>query len=278
MTNRSPTIASFWFGSDLSWLEQLCLQSFLDHGHRFVLYVAHEVKGIPAGVETRPASDVFWPPPFVVKAEDRQGVAVFSDIFRLHLMRQGEMIWVDLDAYCVRAFEFSTDFVFGRSRRGDFPTGVLRLPTRSATLEQMLEFVMSSNPSQPWRGRRLQRHNRERTARGERWGIEALPWASSGPKAFGHFLRRTAEDRHAMAAETFYPLAQEELWKLHDPRIATNEIETEAVHSVHIYGHQKKLMANRMAGLPVSGSYLDRLCKRHGIEPSTAPILRLAWM
>ncbi|WP_298852478.1 hypothetical protein [uncultured Ruegeria sp.] len=278
MTSKLPTIASFWFGSDLSWLEQLCIQSFLDQGHRFVLYLTHEVDGIPAGVEICPASDIFWPPPYAMKGEDRQGVAVFSDIFRLHLMRQSDAIWVDLDAYCVQEFSFSTEFVFGRCKRGDFLTGVLRLPEKSAVLEAMLGFVMSANPTQPWRGRKVHRHNQDRVALGESWGIETLPWGCSGPKAFAHFLRQTGEDSHAMTAETFYPLTPEELWKLHDPRIATEEIQTEAVHSVHIYGHQKKLMVNKTAGLPVSGSYLHRLCNRHGIDPKVAPIVPLGWM
>lgn len=278
MTRSLPIIASFWFGSDLSWLEQLCIQSFLDQGHTFVLYLPHEVQGIPAGVQTRPASEIFGPSPYPLHPDDRQGVAVFSDIFRLHLMQKSEAIWVDLDAYCVKAFEFSSDWVFAHSKANDFPTGVLRLPKTAQTLVLMLDFVMSANPTQPWRGQQVRRRNREMIAKGESWGIETLPWGSSGPKAFGHFLRQTGEDSHAMEAESLYPLAPKELWKLHDPRIAPNEIETETVHSVHIYGHQKKLMANRMAGLPVSGSYLDRLCKRHGVDAKAAPILRLGWM
>ncbi|WP_050604805.1 hypothetical protein [Ruegeria sp. 6PALISEP08] len=278
MTHRLPTIASFWFGSDLSWLEQLCIQSFLDQGHAFDLYLSHEVQGIPAGVHTRPASAIFWPPPYPLQPGDRQGVAVFSDIFRLHLMRQSDTIWVDLDAYCVRAFRSFSDWVFAHSKTNDFPTGVLRLPQNSQTLALMLDFVMSANPTQPWRGRQVRRHNRERIAKGESWGIESLPWGSSGPKAFGHFLRQTGEDSHAMAAKSLYPLAPAELWKLHDPNVVPDEIEGEATHSVHVYGHQKKLLAIQLAGLPVPGSYLDTLCTRHGIDPRAAPIKPLDWM
>ncbi|WP_171181409.1 hypothetical protein [Ruegeria sp. HKCCA4633] len=278
MPRSLPIISSFWFGSDLSWLEQLCIQSFLDRGHAFILYLPNEVQGVPAGAQTRPASEIFWPPSYSLHPDDRQGVAVFSDIFRLHLMRKSKAIWVDLDAYCVKAFDFRSDWVFAHSKACDFPTGVLRLPKTAQTLALMLDFVMSANPTQPWRGRHVRRRSRERIAKGESWGIETLPWGSSGPKAFTHFLRQTGEDRNAMGADSLYPLAPEELWKLHDPRITPNDIETEAVHSVHIYGHQKKLIANRMAGLPASGSYLDRLCDRHGIDAQAAPILRLGWM
>ena len=33
-----PNIASLWIGGRLSWLEQLCLKSFADQGHRTTLY------------------------------------------------------------------------------------------------------------------------------------------------------------------------------------------------------------------------------------------------
>ncbi|WP_170409755.1 hypothetical protein [Ruegeria atlantica] len=278
MTRDLPAIASFWFGSNLSWLEALCIQSFLDNGHRFVLYTVHDVQGVPSGVEMQPAVDILWPPPFDFRPEDRLRVAVFSDIFRLRLMQKTPFIWVDLDAYCVKPFDFSSSYIFGSSQDGAFPNGVLRLPEDSEILALWIDFVTSANPTQPWRGGRLFRHNRRRIRNGETWGIEALPWGSSGPKALEHFLRETGEDKHAMKADVFYPLSKEQLWKLHDPRISTDEIERHGVHSVHVYGHQKKFMASKTAGLPVRGSYLQRLCLRHGIDASANPILPVGWL
>ncbi|WP_282151772.1 hypothetical protein [Ruegeria atlantica] len=278
MTRDLPAIASFWFGSDLSWLEALCIQSYLDNGHRFILYTVHDIQGVPNGAEIRPASDILWPAPFDFKPEDRLGVAVFSDIFRLRLMQKTAFIWVDLDAYCVKPFDFSSSYVFGSSQSGTFPNGVLRLPEGSETLALWIDFVTSANPTQPWRGGRLLRNNRRRIRNGETWGIETLPWGSSGPKALEFFLRQTGEDSHAMQPEVFYPLDKDQLWQLHDPRISTAEIERDKVHSVHIYGHQKKFMAGKTAGLPVSGSYLQRLCLRHGIDASANPILPTGWL
>ncbi|MCG7519401.1 hypothetical protein [Ruegeria sp. Ofav3-42] len=278
MNRNLPVIASFWFGSDLSWLEALCIQSYLDNGHRFILYAAHDIEGIPDGVEIHPAGDILWPAPFELRPEDRQGVAVFSDIFRLRLMQKTQYIWVDLDAYCVKPFAFPSPYILGCSHSGNYPNGVLRLPENSETLALMYEFVTSANPTQPWRGGRLYRRNRRRIRDGETWGIETLPWGSSGPKALEFFLRQTGEESHVMQADVFYPLATEDLRKLHDPRIPTTEIERDTVHSVHVYGHQKKLLAGKTAGLPVTGSYLHRLCERHGINPSANPILPVGWL
>ncbi|WP_419737662.1 hypothetical protein [Ruegeria sp.] len=273
-----PQIASFWFGSDLSWLEALCIQSYLDHGHSFTLYAAHDIANIPNGVDLRHASEILWPAPFALRPEDRLGVAVFSDIFRLRLLERTDFIWVDLDALCLKPFDFASLYVFAPSQSGKFPNGVLRLPQESQTLAQMLAFVTSANPTQPWRGAKLRKRNAQRIADGETWGIEALPWGCSGPKALGHFLRETGEDIHAMPADTFYPLANEALWKLHDPRVPPSAIERDGVHSVHVFGHQKKFMAQQTAGLPVRGSFLSTLCARHGIDPQDNPIAPMAWM
>lgn len=278
MTGALPTIASFWYGSDLSWLEALCIRSYLDNGHRFVLYTAHPVAGVPDGVDLRPATDILWPAPFDISDNDRRRVAVFSDIFRLRMCKETDFIWVDLDAYCVRPFRFETAHVFGRAQSGQFPSGVLRLPADSAALGLLLDFVTGPNPIQPWRGARLHRLQRAAIARGEHWGIDALPWGCSGPKALGYFLQQTGEDGFAQPAEVFYPLAPDALWQLHDPRVQPKDIERDGVCSVHVYGHQKKWLATAMSGLPVTGSYLDHLCRRHDVEPQMNPITPLAWM
>ncbi len=278
MGQSLPTIAGFWSGSSLSWLEALCIRSYLDSGHDFVLYTAEPIKAVPAGTDIRPASDILWPPPFDLLNNDRLRVAVFSDIFRLRLAQKTDFIWADLDAYCVRPFDFDIPHVFGPTRSGTFPNGVLRLPPDSRALDLMLQFVTTPNPSQPWRGARLRRAHRARIRNGETWGIESLPWGCSGPKALTHFLRKTGEDRFAQHADAFYPLERDELWKLHDPDIRVAEIERDGVHSVHVYGHQKKWLAHQGGGFPIPGSYLDRLCNRHSIDPVANPITPLSWM
>lgn len=273
-----PTIAGLWSGSDLSWLEQLCIQSFLDHGHPFILYTHGTVGGIPEGAEQRPASDVYGPPPFDLSDNDRQRVAVYSDLFRLHLMRDTQHIWADLDALCTRPIDFDTTYLFAEPDGATTPIGILRLPSASPALAAMLEYVLSPNPTQPWRGAKLRRKNAARVQAGETWGIESLPWGCAGPRAVTHFLTQSGEIVHGLPRDVFYPLVPDMLWKLHDPNVIDAEVEPPGSHSVHIYGHQKKLLALRANGLPLPGSYLSRKCTQHGIDPLLAPIVPLEWM
>lgn len=273
-----PEIASFWYGSDLTWLERLCIQSFLDRGHAFTLYAEDGILGVPPGTRHAHPREIFWPPPFDITGNGRLAVAAFSDIFRLEMLAAREVIWVDLDAYCLRPFAFPSPYVFTRTPEGAYPNGVLGLPGDSQVLAQMRAFVTGPNPTQPWRGRKLRRRNAERLARGESWGIQDLAWGCSGPKALQYFMTRSPEDRHALPHAALYGLAVADLWKLHAPGLPPQEIETEAVFSVHVYGHQKKALALHHGGLPVPGSYLDHLCRRHGIVPEAAPIAPLVWM
>ena len=150
-----PVIAGLWVGSDLSWVEQVCIKSYLDNGHTFVLYLVDDILGIPNGVDVRRADEIFYPPPFNIKDNDRLRVAVYSDIFRLYLLLKTNYIWADMDAYCVQTFNFLGSFIFSQLKSGTVPTGIIRLPKNSEALRAMLDFVSMPNPVQPWRGPRL---------------------------------------------------------------------------------------------------------------------------
>ncbi len=274
---HKPVIASFWYGSDLSWIEELCIRSFLDHGHRFVLYVAEDLDGIPEGTEVREAAEIMWPPPFDITDNDRVKVAVFSDIFRIRMIQETGFIWVDPDAYCVRPFDFQTPYVFSAYGK-DVPNGVMGLPGDSEVLNEVLRFIYSPNPIQPWRGHKLKKRLTALAGQGVTWTILNLPWGCSGPKVLGHFLRQSGEIKYAMPRHTFYPIDIDDLAKLHDPDVPAGEIERDGVYSVHIYGFQKEIIATKMSGLPQAGSYLDRLCDRHGINPQDKKVPVLDWM
>ncbi len=267
-----PVIASFWHGSDLSFFEQVVVQSYLDHGHRFQLYVLGPIGGIPAGAEVCDARDILPDLPFPLEPPDRHRVAVFSDIFRLHLMAKQDCIWVDMDAYCVRPFDLGPGPIFACNPEGRALTGVMRLPQESPCLRGMLDFVMAENPIQPWRGRRFRASRAAEVANGGRWGIEDLSWGCSGPKAFTHFLKESGEYAAAMATPVFYPLLRDQVLKIFDRKGPWDEIEQPETRSVHLFGFAKRLILSDLGGLPPKGSYLDGICHRHGVDAGAAPV------
>lgn len=271
MASSLLTIASLWSGSYLSFIERVVLQSYLDRGHSVILYVTEPVKGVPEGVEVRDASDIYLPE-FDISDNDRVRVAVYSDIFRLHLLTKTDYIWSDLDAYCVKPYDFSNDWVFGFGRPDQVCTGVLKLPKSSETLAKMLAFVSAPCPIQPWRGKKNWRIQSARQESGEIWGVQDLPWGCSGPKAFTHYLKQTDEISHSMETDVFYPLFGATLRNLFSLDLSADAIEKPASYSVHIFGSTKKYLRT-IGGLPPVGSYLEHICKRHGVDPATCPVM-----
>ena len=102
MSRWSHPVASFWAGEDLSFVEQMVIRSYLEQGCDFTLYLGHPVGGIPQGTPVRDAAEIMPRPDFAGDAPGRKQLAVWSDLFRIRLLRQRPVIWADLDAYCLR--------------------------------------------------------------------------------------------------------------------------------------------------------------------------------
>src|SRR5690554_1539983 len=95
-----PTIVSFWHGP-LSWLETLCINSFLRQGHPIAVYSFDPIENLPEGAEWRDAADVL-PREKLVLYKGNGTPGVFSDHFRYAALKAGLGIYADLDIYCVR--------------------------------------------------------------------------------------------------------------------------------------------------------------------------------
>jgi len=141
-----PTVAALWIGGSLTWLEQLCLKSYVDAGQPMVLYTYEGVTGVPEGVEVRDANKILEGAKMY--RHGRTGsVALFSDLFRFHLMQKapGE-IWIDTDIYCWRPLDVGQPHVFGYETKRQLNGAVLGLPADSDALGQLLKFTKDEHP------------------------------------------------------------------------------------------------------------------------------------
>lgn len=264
-------IAMLWIGPALSYLEQLCIQSFQRHGHHVRLYTYGPVEGVPDGVEMRDAATVLAGD--VIRRHTRTGSpAVHSDLFRYRLLATEDVIWADTDAFCVRPFDFACAHVFGRleDRLG---IGVLGLPQDSPGLARLIAFAEDPAP-------------RVRFDVGFRrmilddaappMPVADQPWAATGPMAVTHFLTESGEIQHALPEPVFYPLDFDNRNLLIRPRRRdlVEAAVTEEVYSIHFYGRRMRpRLASEEGGAPRRNSYLWRLLKDYRIDPAAAPIL-----
>ncbi len=271
--NELPKISSYWMGTRLSFLEQLCLKSFADLGHETTLYSYEEVANPPEGVTVKDGRSIL--PESVFQEFKTLGhAAVFSDKFRLHMLTQTDEIWVDTDAYAWARFP-NRDYMFARDVPTRLASGVLRLPKNSPALQAYLDFTSTSYPDLPndWPlnfkfGRLV---NEKPT---EKLHITEMPDWSWGPIALQYFLSKSGEIEHEMDGALFYPLEGisinqvfQRFWKI-KKRIP------EKCLSVHLFGSllRRKLRRRFPEGNIPESSFLKVLCDKHEIDPLKFPV------
>ena len=190
-------IAALWIGGDLSFLEQLCLKSFLDAGHHVKLYCYDPILNAPEGVEFADGREVLAQEDYLLHGRTGSP-ALHSDLFRYHLLAQADRtIWADTDAYCVKPFETETGHYFAWESDEGVNGGVLGLPRDSETLGLLLEFTSDEYAIPEWYGDDYRRELEEKKAAGTPVHASEQPWRVWGPHALTHFLQRTGELRHA---------------------------------------------------------------------------------
>ncbi|MFX0540777.1 hypothetical protein ACEWPM_003460 [Roseovarius sp. S4756] len=264
-----PTIAMFWEGPPPGFVERLCMTSFRDAGHRVVVFSYGGLEGLPDGVEQASANDVLPQPGTIVRHERTGSPAVHSDKFRYHLLAGNDgIIWSDTDAYCLRPFEPTQGYFFGRETDKIVASGVMALPAGSPTLRSLIEFCEDEYAIPPWMMPRHRREMKERAANGDPMHVSEMPWGAWGPKALSHFLREHDEFRFALEPHVLYPVPFEDRRDYFRDAAKTWKRVRDDTVSIHFYGRRVRArLHNRFAGTPPEGSILAELAQKHGVSP-----------
>lgn len=272
-------IAMLWVEGPLSYVEQLCVQSFLDAGHEVTLYHYGPVGNVPAGAALRHGDTILKRDEFI--QHGRTGsLALFSDVFRYHLLTQSERtIWADTDAYCVKPFETRTGHYYGWESKQHINGGVLGLPQDSPALAGLLEMSHDEYAIPEWFDDDVRRDLQARADAGAPVHCSEMPWGVWGPHAVTHYLQKSGEDRYAFPPEVLYPVPFKNRRHMVKPQRldAVERFLTDRTTSIHLYGRRiRRFLADQPGGLPIEGGLIDKLVKKHGIDPVAAPIVTRA--
>jgi len=271
---REPLrVGTLWIGGRLSWLEQLCLASFTDHGHAVTLYTYEGVDNAPPGVALADAAAVFPADRFLL--HNRTGSpAVHADAFRYRMIARTGLTWIDADILCLRPWAFGAGPVFGWERPGrQVCNAVLGLPADSPALARLVAMIADEYPIPPW----LPPADRAALAaardRGAPVHVVDLPWGVWGPAALTHILRATGEIAAAQPQQAFYPVAFRDRRDLLAPgRDLADRIGADS-YGVHLWNRRlSRRLITHHGGVPPEGSYLAAALRRHRIDPAAAPI------
>lgn len=267
-----PTVASLWIGGNISFLEQVCLQSFVDHGHRTLLYTYGDVVNAPPGVEVLDAEAIY---PTAQMVRHKNGSpAPTADIFRYQLLKEQAVIWIDADILCMRSWDFTTPHVYGWERTGKLLcNAVLGLPKSSETLARILAFCQDEYPIPPWAGEEEKKHLSAAAKAGNPVHVSELKWGVWGPSALTHFLRETGEVSHAMPEEAFYPVSFKNRRDFLAPGRLKEADLGAGCYGVHLWNRRvSRRIVTVERGFPHPHSFIGRALIRHRIDPRLAPI------
>ncbi|MDA5558632.1 hypothetical protein [Shimia sp. MMG029] len=270
---KLPTIAALWMEGPLSYLEQLCLKSFVDAGHRVVLYHYGPLQNVPDGIELADASPILPRTDFLT--HQRTGSpALHSDLFRYKMLAQSEnTIWADTDAYCMKPFETPNGHFYGWESSKHINGGVLGLPQDSETLRALLEFTSDEFAIPSWYGKEYQQELEAARDAGQPVHASEQPWGVWGPHAVTHFLHETGEARFALPQEGLYPFTFKDRRKMLRRNFDVSPYITDNTFSVHLYGRRMRArLVEREGGVPHPKSLLGTLLKKHDVDPLKAPI------
>lgn len=275
MPHPLPTIAALWMEGALSYLEQLCLKSFVDAGHKVVLYHYGPLQNVPEGIELGDAAE-FLPQANFLTHERTGSPALHSDLFRYRMLaKSANTIWADTDAYCLRPFETGTGHFYGWESKKHVNGGVLGLPQDSDTLKALLAYTEDDFAIPSWYGAEYQAELEAKRDAGTPVHASEQPWGVWGPHAITHFLGVTGEIRFAFPQEVLYPFSFQDRRFMLRKNFDTAGYITAETRSIHLYGRRMRArLVEREGGVPHPKSLLGQLLIRHGIDPEKAPLRR----
>ena len=271
---RTREVGTLWIGGPLSWMEQLCLKSFVDKGQKITLFSYEDIPNVPDGVIRRDGREIIDTDDFI-KYEQKNSYALFADWFRLHMIHQNPgMIWVDTDVYCHRPMDYDSDYVFGYELPGEHRVNnaVLGLPADSPALKQMLDFTSDRFSIAPFLPKKRREEMRKKAERGKPVHITKQPWGVWGPMMVTYFVHALGLEEHVQSLNAFYPITFRERFKFMRREELAEGVITEDTTALHLWASNKRQLGNLHDGLPPKGSYLEKLVQEHGITPALAPI------
>lgn len=271
---RERQVGTLWIGGALTWLEQLCLKSFVDLGQKITLFSYEQIPNVPDGVICRDGREVLQTETFI-KYERKDSFALFADQFRLHMIHKNPgMIWVDTDVYCHRPMDYDSDYVMGFELPGGHRVNnaVLGMPADSKLMRALLDFTADPFAIPPFLSAAQTNTYRAAASKGAPVHVSKQPPGVWGPLMITHFVHALGLQREVMPLEAFYPVTfPGRMTFMRRASLAAGKI-TDQTTALHLWASNKRELGLRHNGLAPKGSYLEGLLIKHAVRAEAAPI------
>lgn len=201
-------VATFWMGSELSFMEIASLLSVMRVGHAVDLYSYEKPSQLPSGVNWVQAADILPREKFILFKSGHP--ALGANLFRYRLMAAQSGIWLDTDMLLLRPIPNTGGELYGWQDDAQINNAVLYLPPGSPVLSDLLAFTRSEYPVPPFYDKAAQQQLVVARMSGKPVHVSQLPWGVWGPEALTHFVRKNGREEFARSPEVFYPVHHRE--------------------------------------------------------------------
>ncbi len=271
---REREVGTLWIGGALSWMEQVCLKSFVDKGQKITLFSYEDIPNVPKGVIRRDGREIIDTDDFI-KYERKNSFALFADWFRLHMIKKCPgMIWIDTDVYCHKPATYDSDYVLGFElhKTDRINNAILGLPHDSDLLNDMIEFTDDRTSIAPFLPPKLKAQYKAQAKAGEPVHITQQPWGVWGPMMVSYFTKKHKLLDKVQPVEAFYPVTFRQRGAFMKPPKRAKALITKETTLLHLWASNKRPIGNGHDGLPPLGSYYEKITKVHDIVAPLAPI------
>jgi mannosyltransferase OCH1-like enzyme len=244
MNDLNKVIKGLWIGKELSPNEILCVNSYLKNNHEFELYIYKPIKNIPESVTIKdanqiiPKSEIFE----YSKGLHKQSLAAFSDLFRFKLLYELGGWWSDMDAVCIKHYDFDQEYVFMQEKQEHAEdrvcNGVIKCPPNS----QIMEFCYFS-------------------AKEKIKKLYNYKWAATGPMILNEAVHSFRLDEFILPTHFFSPIGYYEIIKLFTPF----EIDS-TTYSIHLYNEIWNMYNISKYGIYNKNSFLEKLKRKYSVK------------
>jgi hypothetical protein len=97
---------TLWFGNEPTLLQYLSWSSYIYHGHELNIYLYDMSIEVPDGAIKKDANEIVLEKDIFLTKFDNElfggGHAQFADFFRLHMLKNTNLIWTDSDSVCLK--------------------------------------------------------------------------------------------------------------------------------------------------------------------------------
>jgi hypothetical protein len=261
-----PDLHTLWIGPRLTWLERVCLCSWLEHGHHVILWCYEPIEGVPAGVQLADAEAIL-PKSAVFRHRESGSVASGgSDRFRFHLLRRRRATWLDADMFLLRPLDSTCPHLFGWDRPNSINASIMRLPPESPVLKDLMRLTDAAVPVPGWWLPKDRLRQRLKGLIGLHERREDMEWGAFGPSALHYYLRKRNLTHFALPIEAFYPIPWNDFLLFFASPDAISPRLTDRSIGVHLWS--SSCVRERKNEPPPANSWFGLMCERYAISAS----------